>query len=78
MGLLLYADYRLNPNRLVDRVMAAEIIAQEVERLAQEKRLMIAGGNAYVLPYAEVLVEAPSLPAAQQLCIRPYPSIPWW
>jgi len=59
LGLLLYADYRLNPNRLVDRVMAAEIIAQEVERLAQEKRLMIAGGNAYVLPYAEVLVEAP-------------------
>ena len=59
LGLLLYADYRLNPSKLVDRVMAAEIIAEQVSRLAKDRRLMIAGSNAYLLPYAEVLVEAP-------------------
>jgi hypothetical protein len=30
-----------------------------VSRLAKDRRLMIAGSNAYLLPYAEVLVEAP-------------------
>lgn len=59
LGLLLYGDYRLNPATLVDRVMAAEIIAQEVSRLSADRGLMIAGSNAYLLPYAEVLVEAP-------------------
>lgn len=59
LGLLLYADYRLNPSKLVDRPMAEDIIVEQVRRLAENKHLMIAGSNAYLLPYAEVLVEAP-------------------
>ncbi|MBO9604430.1 MAG: hypothetical protein J7639_00690 [Paenibacillaceae bacterium] len=58
MGDALAADYR--DGRQIDREQAADLVAKETERLHEAfGDTMIAGGNAYALPYARHLVQAP-------------------
>lgn len=60
LGLDLYTDYRTNPKSVVDRQTAKEIVVEQGDRLVnQGKELMVAGANAYMLPYAKYVVESP-------------------
>lgn len=60
LGRDLYADYRLNVDELVDREQAKDIVVGELRKLKEQNlSLMIAGGNAYTLPYADFVVRMP-------------------
>lgn len=61
LGYLLSSDFRTNVDELVDRQMAADIIAEQVETLCKTVglRLMFSRANAYVLPYADHVINAP-------------------
>lgn len=76
LGILLFADYRLNPNSLVDRVMAADIVAQQGANLTKEHDLMVAGGNAYLLPFADILVHAPLFSRSDAILHQTVPFYP--
>ncbi|MBP3961242.1 DUF5696 domain-containing protein [Paenibacillus lignilyticus] len=59
MGNEVNSDF--NPQASVDRQAARNTILHETDKLKQQNgRLMISGGNAYTLPYADVVVNAPT------------------
>ena len=58
MGSMLEGDYRRG--HVVDRVQSEEIDKQQLEKIGQQlPDIMAAGGNDYVLKYANDIVEAP-------------------
>lgn len=60
LGQLLYADYRTDPDELVDREQAKSVVIGELSKFGDRQlSLMIAGANAYAIPYADFVVEAP-------------------
>ena len=61
MGKQLQADYRDDPQLLVDRQEALAIIAKETAKIDQKYRLelMVEGGNAFILPFVDHILKAP-------------------
>lgn len=60
LGSMLYADYRVDISKLVDRVQAKNIVTDELSKLKnQEVSIMVSGANAYTLPYADFIVKNP-------------------
>lgn len=58
LGAELHADY--NPNRVVSREQAKELVAQELPTMrAAAGELLLDGGNAYAMPYARHAVNVP-------------------
>lgn len=58
LGDVLSSDY--DEKAFVDREQAKRLVADEAYALAGHiERLMISGGNAYVMPYAKMIVNAP-------------------
>lgn len=58
LGAELHGDYR--NSRMIDRQQAEAIVIDQLEELRKKNdNLMFAGGNAYVLPYAKHIVDAP-------------------
>jgi hypothetical protein len=50
-----------NPSHSVNRQAALEMIAKETDKLKHNVRnLMVSGGNAYILPHANMIVNAPT------------------
>lgn len=61
MGKLLYSDFRTDPKRVVDRQAALNHVVGQMEKFSKSGLdIMLEGGNAYVLPYSDVIVRAPS------------------
>ena len=61
IGLHLHSDLRDDPEKTVERFEAKSIVVNGLREMKQTVgRVMISGGNAYTLPYADVLVNAPS------------------
>lgn len=61
LGKLLYSDFRTDPDRVVDRQAARDVVVQQLEKFsAAGLDLMLEGSNAYLLPYSDVVVMAPS------------------
>ncbi|SFS60332.1 DUF5696 domain-containing protein [Paenibacillus sp. BC26] len=59
MGNEVNSDF--DPQASVDRQAARNTILRETDKLKQQSgRLMISGGNAYTLPYADIVVHAPT------------------
>lgn len=60
LGRRLVSDFRLDLNKLVDRQQALEIVVQQMQRMKElGLNLVIDGANAYALPYASYVVNAP-------------------
>lgn len=60
MGKQLNSDFRVDPNELVDRQQAKGIVVDQAQLIAgQDLDIMVTGGNAYMLPYAKYVIEAP-------------------
>jgi len=57
MGDVLNSDYRTKS--LVTREGTKQIVKEQLEKLGADSSLMIVGGNAYALPYAESVINAP-------------------
>ncbi|WP_054958120.1 DUF5696 domain-containing protein [Paenibacillus dakarensis] len=50
-----------NPDRMITRPESQQIIVEQLEKLRQSAgNIMVSGGNAYSLPYADVVVNAPT------------------
>lgn len=74
LGRRLVSDFRLNPDRLIDRQQALTIVTQELARLQQlGLKLMIDGANAYALPYASYVVNAPWFSRGPEILDQPVP-----
>lgn len=59
-GKNLYSDFRVDPNELVDRQTALEILSAELAALREQGfELLFEGANAYTLPYASHVVSVP-------------------
>jgi len=60
MGEQLNSDFRLDLEELVDRQQAKQIVVDQAKLMSdQGLDIMISGGNAYMLPYAKYIVNAP-------------------
>ncbi len=57
MGDELNSDF--NPKNVMSREGAKRIVQEQLEKLGTESALMISGGNAYALPYADSVINAP-------------------
>jgi len=58
MGEQLNSDY--DPKQLVNRQDALRLLASELQKLKEQGyKLMVTGGNAYAMPYADVIVDVP-------------------
>lgn len=74
LGRRLVSDFRLNPTNLVDRQQALGIVTQELQRLKElGLDLMIEGANAYALPYASYVVNAPWFSRGPEILDEPVP-----
>lgn len=61
LGEQLYADYRVKEQELVDRDQARDIFVNELTKIKEQGyKLMFSGTNAYTLPFADFVVDAPS------------------
>lgn len=62
LGRDLSSDYRDDPERLIDRAQAQEIVTGQLARMADELSLglMISGANSYALPFAKYVVDVPN------------------
>jgi len=58
LGDLLHADYRVS--RILFRETAKDIVSDQLKKLDESHDLLITGGNAYALPYARQVIEAPT------------------
>ena len=60
MGEQLYSDFRLSPDAAVDRQQAKQVAIDQAKLIAgTDYGIMVAGGNAYMLPYAKYVIDAP-------------------
>lgn len=60
LGRRLVSDFRLDVNKLVDRQQARDIVVGQLRRLKEAGLdLVIDGANAYALPFATLVVNAP-------------------
>jgi len=60
MGKQLNSDFRLDPDAAVDRQQAKQIAIDQVKLIARtDYGIMVTGGNAYMLPYAKYVIDAP-------------------
>lgn len=74
LGRYLYSDFRVDPGKLVDRQRAREIVAGELSKLRREGiELMLEGANAYTLPHAAHVFNAPVTSRGQAIIDQPVP-----
>lgn len=74
LGRHLYSDFRLNPNELVDRPSAQAIVVQVLAALREQGfQLMLEGANAYALPYAAHVFNAPLSSRGPAIIDQPVP-----
>jgi hypothetical protein len=60
MGTQLHSDYREDPQILVDRQQAKDIVGQALESIAaREMSVMVDGGNSFALGAADIVVNMP-------------------
>ena len=59
MGSELYSDFRYNPDKLIDREQAKNIIREQFKKLS-DYDIMVEKGFAYSLPYAAHVINLPS------------------
>lgn len=60
LGWQLSSDFRDDPVRLVDRQQARWIVEEQLQYLgANNLQVIVEGGNAYVLPYADTILQVP-------------------
>ncbi|NMB10657.1 MAG: hypothetical protein GX977_00055 [Firmicutes bacterium] len=62
MGSQVNSDFREDPNRLIDRQQAVGIVERQLAKLSGEYglKVLVTGGNAYVLPYARDIIGMPT------------------
>lgn len=55
------SDFRTSPEELVDREQSVKIMEKSLQMLKKnlELKVMVEGGNDYVLPYANIVMQAP-------------------
>lgn len=74
LGRYLYSDFRLDPNDLVERQAALEIVTGEARRLREMGLdLVVEGGNAYLLPYTRYVANAPWTSRGMEIIDRSIP-----
>lgn len=61
LGRQLYADYRVNPDNLINRQQSKEIVVDQLTKIKEHRlSLMSVGTNVYMLPFTDFIVGAPS------------------
>lgn len=61
MGNQVNSDFRDDPEQLIDRGQSVRTVAGQLATIRDTvDHLMVVGGNSYVLPYADVIVELPA------------------
>lgn len=61
IGRQIYGDYHDDPKSVIDRQEALEIIKKEIEKIDEKYKMeiMVDGGNAFILPYVDHILNAP-------------------
>ncbi len=61
MGNQINSDFNADPDKLIDREQAKDIIINQLEKITKEKghKLSLRGGNMYTLPYTSYIIDAP-------------------
>lgn len=74
LGKHLYSDFRLDPDELVDRQTALQIVVGQLAALREQGfELLLEGANAYALPYATHVVDAPMVSRGQAIIDQSVP-----
>lgn len=74
LGKTLVSDFRLDVRRVVDRQQAQQITVDQLRRMREQGlELAIDGANAYALPYAKYVVNAPWHSRGPAVLDRPIP-----
>ena len=76
VGTVLNSDFR--QKALIDRQQAKGKIGEQVERLFSKENLkvMVSGGNGYVLPYVDTIVDLPMTSSSFLITTRDVPFLP--
>ena len=74
-GEFLYSDFRRNPERLIDRGNARDIVIEEIDQLRgnYDLDLVVDGGNLYTLPYVNNVFNMPLFTTGYNMIDRGIP-----